>query len=150
MNTSSHLASVAYYLAPVLAQVALAYFAAALILVTRLQDIIGGTASLVFYESYGGTGGPSMVQRTTHHLVNLFEFPVLFYAAVAFAIAADLRDPLLLQLAWAYVAIRWTHTLVHLTFNKLWVRTPVFMLSNLLLLGMWAHFARLAWTPAAA
>lgn len=132
----------AYYLSPVLALVALTYLVAASILVVRLADIVLGRRPVVFYENYSGVGGPKLVQSTTNQMTNLFEFPVLFYAVICIALACNITDPLLQELAWYFVAGRWAHTLVHLTLNRLWLRTPVFMASNLVLLGMWL---RIAW-----
>ncbi len=131
------MASIAYYLPPVLTMVALPYFTAALILLTRLGDIVAGRRTVNFYEDYAGVGASALVQRTTNQLKNLFEFPVLFYALVSLCVAGDLVDAPLRDLAWAFVAGRWSHAVVHLSFNKLWVRLPIFMASNLILFGMW-------------
>lgn len=136
----------AYYLEPMLAQVALSFFIAALILATRLRDILSGNAPPSFYENYSGAGGPVMVQRTRNQLANAFEFPVLFFAVLSIAVASDVRDPLLLQLARAFVTFRWAHSVIHLTLNKLWIRMVAFMLSNLLLFGMWVRFALLVYS----
>ncbi len=144
MNTSMSLSALNFYLLPLLAQVALAYAAAAVILVTRLRDIFGSGVHRSFYEEYSGVGGPVAVQRATKQLGNLFEFPVLFYALITLVVAANLRDGVLLGLAWAFVAARWVHTFVHLGFNMLWVRMTVFMLSNILLAAMWVRVAVIA------
>jgi hypothetical protein len=66
---------------------------------------------------------------------------LLFYALIAIAIAVPVRDPMLAGLAWLYVALRWGHAVVHLAFNRLYVRTPIFMLGNLVLLAMWLILA---------
>ena len=133
--------SLNYYLAPLLIQVALPYLVAALILITRLSDILGSGTPRSFYENYSGVGGPEMVQRTTNQLTNQFEFPVLFLTLIALAVTGDVRDGMLLTMAWAFAASRWLHAVVHLAVNVLWIRMAVFMVSNLVLLGMWIRLA---------
>jgi hypothetical protein len=129
------------YLPPVLALVALSFLVALTILITRFTDLFMNKRPLVYYEDFSESGATIAVVRPTRQLANLFEFPVLFYALVAIAIAAGLKDPLLPGLCWAYVGLRWLHAISHIGFNKLWVRTPIFMAGNLLLLGMWVRLA---------
>jgi len=45
--------------------------------------------------------------------------------------------PLLLGLAWAYVALRLLHSFIHVGYNKVMHRFNVFALSALVLLVMW-------------
>jgi hypothetical protein len=86
---------------------------------------------------FDGRGAPLSVARPTRQLANQFEFPVLFYVVIAIAIAIPMRDPLIAGLAWCYVAFRWAHALSHLAINWLYIRTPIFMIGNILLLAMW-------------
>lgn len=125
-------------LPPVLGFVALTFLTALTILVTRLFDILVNKRDGRFYDSYI-VGGPPSVQRTTRQLANQFEFPMLFLAAICLAVACGVDDLVLRRLAWAYVTLRWAHAAIHLTtaLNRLWLRTPVFMLSNLVLLSIW-------------
>lgn len=133
--------ALSYYLYPLLAQVALSYLVAALILVTRLIDVIGRKTHRSFYENYGGVGGPILVQRTTHQLANLFEFPTLFLVLMALLVGSGLQDEPLRLLAWLFVGLRFLHTAIHLAHNILWLRMSVFMASNLVLLAMWLRAA---------
>lgn len=139
---NDYLTALSFYLWPVLAQVLLSYLMAGLILVTRVGDLAFGSGTAKFYEDYAGAGGPPLVQRTTSQLANLFEFPVLFLALICLLVSVNMTDQLLQAGAWIFVGGRWIHALVHLFANKLWLRTPVFMASNLVLLAMWG---RLAW-----
>lgn len=134
-----------FYLWPVLAQVALIYLVAALILVTRLADLAFGAGTATFYENYAGVGGPPLVQRSTRLLANQFEFPVLFFVLIGMMIAIGSTDPLMLLGAWVFVAGRWVHALVQLFANRLWLRTPVFMVSNLVLFAVWARLAQVVY-----
>jgi hypothetical protein len=134
-----------FYLWPVLAQVALIYLVAALILVTRLGDLAFGAGTAKFYEDYAGIGGPPLVQRSTRLLANQFEFPVLFFVLIGVMIATGSADPLTRLGAWIFVVGRWVHALVQLFANRLWLRTPVFMISNLALFAMWARLTQLGY-----
>lgn len=141
----NNLSVLLFYLWPVLAQVALIYLVAALILVTRLADLAFGTGTAKFYENYAGVGGPPLVQRSTRLLANQFEFPVLFFVLMGMMIAIGSTDPLMQLGAWVFVVGRWVHALVQLFANRLWLRTPVFMVSNLVLCTMWARLAQVAY-----
>lgn len=72
---------------------------------------------------------------------NLFEMPVLFYAAAVVAYAAQLASPGLVALAWAYVAARVVHSTIHCTTNRVKYRFLAFAASFWLLAALWALIA---------
>lgn len=76
---------------------------------------------------------------------NLFEVPVLFYAlCIAIAVTGG-STRALVAAAWAYVALRALHSLIHVSYNRVVHRFLVYVASTLLLFGMWvAFFMRLA------
>jgi hypothetical protein len=71
---------------------------------------------------------------------NLFETPVLFYALVATAVASQHVPSWLVIGAWAFVAFRGVHSLIHCTYNRVMHRFAAFGLGFLLLVGLWAAF----------
>jgi len=75
------------------------------------------------------------------NLKNLFELPVLFYVAVLLALVLMIQDQLLVQLAWSYVALRYVHSLVHCTYNRVMHRFIAYAASCLVLMFMWARLA---------
>lgn len=75
------------------------------------------------------------------HFQNLLEVPVLFYVLVAFLLIVAKVDDIYLALAWLFVAGRAVHTLIHCTYNNVRHRFIAFLLSTLVLLGMWGRFA---------
>ena len=75
--------------------------------------------------------------RAADNYKNLFEMPVLFYACCLALLALQAVTPLLLGLAWAYVALRLLHSFIHVGYNKVMHRFNVFALSALVLLVMW-------------
>lgn len=91
-----------------------------------------------YYKVFKGEGEPPEVAATARNLLNLYEMPTLFYAGVAIAFAAGRSGPLLVGLAWVYVALRYLHSAIHLTSNKVLWRFRVFATSWLVLLVFWA------------
>jgi hypothetical protein len=76
---------------------------------------------------------------------NLFEVPVLFYVLCIVLVLTGGSTPGFLAAAWAYVALRALHSLIHVTYNRVMHRFLVYVASTLLLFGMWVAFlARIA------
>jgi hypothetical protein len=122
---------------------AFALVALTLLVVMRLarQRFAAARAGRVdprFYKLFRGEGEPDDVAATARNLNNLFEMPTLFYAGTAIAFAGQVAGTPLLALGWTYVALRYLHTAIHLTSNKVLWRFRVFALSLLALLAYWA------------
>ena len=79
--------------------------------------------------------------RASDNFINLFEVPVLFYAAAFTATLLGLVAPLSLALAWAFVALRIGHSLIQCTYNKVMHRFLVYSASCLVLVALWAWLA---------
>jgi hypothetical protein len=80
--------------------------------------------------------------RASDNFRNLFELPVLFYAALLLALWAGADDPALRVLAWSFAAARVVHSGIHCTYNRVMHRFAVYALGGLLL---WTLWARLCW-----
>ena len=72
---------------------------------------------------------------------NLFEVPVLFFAVCAALASLDLVIPAQLALGWAFVGLRYLHSFIHLTSNRVVYRFTAYVLSTLSVFGMWMLFA---------
>ena len=81
-------------------------------------------------------------EASANNYANLFESPVLFYTAVILALILMLQDNILVFLAWIYVASRYVHSFIHITYNEVMHRFTVFIFSCFVLLAMWM---RLGW-----
>jgi hypothetical protein len=68
---------------------------------------------------------------------NLFELPVLFYFAIATAALTGQVTVVTLALAWAFVALRVAHSVIHCTYNKVMHRFQVYLLGAVVLLLLW-------------
>ena len=76
---------------------------------------------------------------------NLFEMPVLFYAWAALVIATGHASEAMAIGAWAYVALRVGHSLIHVTYNKVMHRFAVFALSGVVLALLWGALVATVW-----
>lgn len=73
---------------------------------------------------------------------NQFESPVLFYVAILLTLMLMLQDQVIVVLAWTYVGLRYAHSIIHITYNRVMHRFSVFMISGVVLFAIWI---RLAW-----
>ncbi|NLA66977.1 MAG: hypothetical protein GX856_01795 [Gammaproteobacteria bacterium] len=80
--------------------------------------------------------------RASDNYRNLLELPVLFYFGVAVAVAAGVRDPYVLGLAWGFVALRIVHSAIQCSYNRVMHRFRAFLAGVLVLALFWI---RLAW-----
>ena len=71
---------------------------------------------------------------------NLFELPVLFYALVAVALATRHMPTWLCVGAWGFVLLRYVHSAIHCTYNKVMHRLLVFLAGFALLVVIWVAF----------
>ena len=69
---------------------------------------------------------PNWVERTSDNYNHLFEQPVAFYAITISIALMNNFDPLMIQLAWAFVILRIIHSIVQLTFNTVLIRFGFF------------------------
>lgn len=84
---------------------------------------------------------PPDVTVANRNLMNLLEAPVLFYVLCLSVYATQHVTPAVVGLAWTYVALRYLHTAVHLTVNRIRYRFGSFAASCMVLAGMWLWFA---------
>ncbi|HWV91063.1 MAG TPA: MAPEG family protein, partial [Burkholderiales bacterium] len=80
---------------------------------------------------------PSEARLPSRNFVNLLEMPVLFYVACVILYVIGAVDATGLALAWAYVACRALHSLIHLTYNNVFHRLAAFAAGYVVLLAIW-------------
>ena len=83
-----------------------------------------------------GEAWPEPVRILTNSYANQFETPVLFYALVLAAMIVGADGPVMVGLAWLFVATRLVHCLIHLNGNNVSRRFRIFVVGVLVLLGM--------------
>ncbi|WP_108883603.1 MAPEG family protein [Anderseniella sp. Alg231-50] len=84
---------------------------------------------------------PSHVLKASNNYKNLFEIPLLFFAAVATALAINAVSVVFVWLAWGFVSARIVHSICHCGSNKLPVRFCSFFTSVFAVTIMWAMLA---------
>jgi len=73
---------------------------------------------------------------------NQMESPVLFYVAILLTLMLMIQDYVIVALAWIFVASRYLHAFIHITYNRVLHRFSVFVFSSLVLFAIWF---RLGW-----
>jgi hypothetical protein len=75
--------------------------------------------------------------KRSRNFSNQFELPVLFYAAVGFALILRQADVIIIALAWVFVATRLAHAYVHIGSNRVQYRGMFYIIGAFALLMMW-------------
>src|SRR5712672_2733732 len=129
--------SPAQILFPMAALVALTFAVLLLIPYVRFKAARGRLVTADDFRFGESSRVPGQVSVPNRNLMNLLELPMLFYVAcLTFYVTRTVDQPSL-YLAWLYVALRAAHSLVHLTYNKVFHRLGVYAASNVVLLALW-------------
>jgi hypothetical protein len=83
---------------------------------------------------------PGHVAIPNRNYMNLLELPMLFYVGSLMFFVSGKVDALVLGIAWLYVALRFVHSAIHLTYNKVMHRLAPFAISNVVLTVYWIVF----------
>lgn len=81
---------------------------------------------------------PDYVRLPNRNYMNLLELPQIFYVLCVLFYVTNTATSTVVTLAWAYVALRIVHSLVHLTYNNVMHRLAAFASSIMVLLAMFA------------
>ena len=87
------------------------------------------------------TGQTMQRVQASDNFKNLFEVPVLFYALCAVLVSAQQASAFFVIGAWVYVALRYLHSFIHLTYNRVMHRFAVYVLSTVILFVLWGGLA---------
>ena len=126
---------------PMLALVVLTFGVSVKLFRARLRSVREGHTPVSYFRVFQGSPEPEFLAKPTRHYVNLFETPVLFYAGCLAAMVTGVTGPVVVGLAWVYVAARLGHAWVHLGANRVRHRLRVFLLGWLCILGLWISVA---------
>ena len=126
-----------YILYPVFAMMALTIFCMVRLGMLRWTAVNKGEVDPRYFSLFRGYEEPEKLAAYARHISNLFETPVLFYVIIVMAFFTGQSGDLLLGLAWAFVALRFIHSYVHLTSNVVLTRFRIFVLSMLVLSSLW-------------
>ena len=126
---------------PMFVMVLLTFSVVARLFFARRKAVAEGAVSAAYFKVYQGQPEPETSAKLARHFANLFEAPVLFYAACIAGIALHEAGGLFLTLAWTYVLLRVVHTTIHTGANSLYPRIIAYFSSWLVLLVMWGFLA---------
>lgn len=82
---------------------------------------------------------PDWLARITRNVANQYELPVLFYAVVLMLVAINRVAMFDVIVAWAFVAVRIVHAVVHIRTADVMLRMRVFGLGLILVCLLTAH-----------
>jgi hypothetical protein len=114
----------------------LAFWTFAVLLLIPFRRFAAG--SPLARDTHDPADGPLPVADRA--MMHLLELPVLFYVVCLMFFVTATLTPLVLQLAWVYVAFRVAQTLIHLTYNNVIHRLTAFSVSNFILVALWIMF----------
>ncbi len=80
---------------------------------------------------------PDDVRKISNNFHNQFETPVLFYVLCGAATFLGATGIVMTLLAWAYVATRLVHSIIHVTTNRVRHRFAIFALGVAVLIVIW-------------
>ena len=122
---------------PMLALVLLTFGVSVMLFRARMRSVREGHTPVSYFRVFHGSPEPEYLAQVTRHYSNLFETPMIFYAGCLAAMVAGVTGPVVVVLAWGYVAARVAHAWVHLGANRVRHRLRAFLLGWLCLLGLW-------------
>lgn len=103
----------------------------------RFNAVKTGEVDPKFYRDYQGYEEPMKLRIASRHVINLYEAPVLFYTISIIAFVTQVSGFVIVALAWAFVVLRYLHSYVHLTSNKVLLRFRLFAASQAILVAIW-------------
>ena len=80
---------------------------------------------------------PPAVSIPNRNYMNLLELPMLFYVVCIVLYLTAGSSTTTIALAWAFVALRIGHSLIHLTYNRVMHRLTAFAISSTVLALLW-------------
>jgi hypothetical protein len=126
------------------AMAALTFVVLALMPFVRFRATLAGKVGPDDFKLGESARVPPDVALPNRNYMNLLEAPILFYVVCLISYATAAGDRAMVSLAWIYVGLRVTHSIIHLTYNRVFHRLAVFGASVVVLLAMWIYlFSRL-------
>jgi hypothetical protein len=90
-------------------------------------------------------GANEKVITASRNFDNLLQMPLLFFVGVLAVLQQGQADIVFVWLAGLYVALRFLHSLVHVTGNQVRTRFNLFLLSCVVLWAFWLRLVLVIW-----
>lgn len=124
-------------LLPVFALAFLTFCVLLIVPIVRITASLKGITTPKDYKLGDSEHVPPWAAVVNRNLVNLCELPVLFYLICLICLITGTISPLILGLSWLYVALRYVHSLIHITINHVFLRMVSFASSSFVLMTIW-------------
>ena len=123
----------------VILMVLLTLIVGAVTFVVRMSNVRSGHVGVKYFKLMQGQDVPEMVTKTTRCFNNLFELPVMFYAACTLYLSLSVDSVVGMVFAWLFVGLRYLQAYVHLTYNHLLHRMSAFWLAFFCVIALWIN-----------
>ena len=124
---------------PMFILVTLTYIVAITMVRGRFSAVKNQQVDSDYYRVFVGDTEPDSLRQVSRHYANLFELPILFYAACIVAYVSSSVDWVMLLLSVVFVIARILHAYVHITSNRLLFRMRIFGLGFATLGAIWVY-----------
>ena len=110
------------------------------VLITGRQKAVkSGDINPGFFKAHTNGTPPDYMQQASRHWANLYEVPVLFYAACAAILALRLDDAIFVYMGYSFLGFRIIHSYIHTTYNNVYHRLLIFACGLVIVLAMWVR-----------
>jgi len=124
---------------PMALMVLLSLIVGAVAVKSRFASVKQGQVKPKYFKLMSGQQVPEIITKTTRNFNNQFEIPVLFYVVCTLYISLDVTSLFAVILAWLFVAFRYLHSYIHLTYNHLLHRMIAFWLAFVCVIALWVN-----------
>lgn len=124
-------------LMPCLAMVAVTLFVWVKLYIDRVSEMQRNRIDVQALSSAKQTATLLTQTQASDNFKNLFELPNLFYVACIILFITQKTTSCTLTLAWSFVFFRAMHSPIHCTYNKVMHRFVMYLISSLILFGLW-------------
>ncbi len=125
---------------PMGAMAALTFAVLLLVPIRRFRAAFAGQVTAEDFKLGESAAVPPQVSIPNRNYMNLLELPTLFFPVCLMFYVTGRVDGAVLGLAWAFVALRVAHSLIHLTYNNVFHRLTAFAAANVALAVLWVMF----------
>lgn len=122
---------------PMAVLMALTFLMLSLLLALRVKAVRLRKVSPRYFKLNKGGELPDNLIAVSQNYSNLLELPVLFYTVCVVAIVLNQSAEYFVIHAWVYVALRYIHSYIHITYNHILHRLAIFGMSCFVLISMW-------------
>ncbi|MFN8370363.1 MAG: MAPEG family protein [Bacteriovoracaceae bacterium] len=120
---------------PILALIILKFVVLIRLASLRVTSVLTRKIKIGYFRGFGEVADiPAAMTYASRNFINLFEMPVLFYIVLIFTLLFNQVDEQTISFAWCFVAFRYIHSLIHITYNNVNHRFMAFVGSNIFLI----------------